>query len=61
MSVEEIKKQIIEKINVLDDEKALQQVLHLLNEEQESTSFIDPTKYIDQIFKENDGLLKRLS
>jgi hypothetical protein len=60
MSVEEMRKEIVDKVKVLDDEKALQEVLKLLNGEQH-TSFIDPMKHLDQIFKENDGLLKRLS
>jgi len=54
-----MKKLIIEKVDHLNDEKALQQVLEVLESAKES--LIDSIKHADQLFDENDGLLKRLS
>lgn len=59
MSIAEMKQAIHEKVDVLD-ENQLQQILKLINEP-EAETLIDPTKYMDQIFRENDGLLKRLA
>ena len=53
---------IVEEVNKLDDEKALYQVLEVLNSKQSiDEKDIDATKYIDKLFKKNDLLLKRLS
>jgi len=60
MSVAEIKKLIIEKVDHLNDERALQQVLDLLHDT-EKKSVIDVTRHAERLFNENDGLLKRLS
>ena len=59
MSVEEMKKQIVEKVNVLNDEKALQEILEVIYTKESAT--IDATRHIDYLFKKHDGLLKRLS
>lgn len=60
MSVAEMKKLIKEKVDHLNDEKALQQVLEVLSTT-EKNEFIDVSKHADQLFSENDNLLKRLS
>jgi hypothetical protein len=59
MSVTEIKRKIHEKIDHLEDEQALQQILALLNNS--APVKIDPTKYMQEFFSENDTVLKRLS
>lgn len=59
MSVAEMKKLIQEKLEHATDEKLLEQLLHLLDEPHPVV--IDATRYMDQLFAENDNLLKRLS
>ena len=61
MSIAEIREQIVEKVNRLDDEKALYEVLQVLNGKHQDDSGIDATKYRDKLFQKHDGLLKRLS
>lgn len=59
MSVTEMKKLIVEKLEQVTDEQLLEQVLQLLNEKAEPA--IDATRYMEQLFAENDNLLKRLA
>lgn len=54
-----MKKQIQEKVEHLDDEKVLEQVLAFLNNAK--PTYIDVTTYKDKIFRENDDLFKRLA
>jgi hypothetical protein len=62
MSVEELKKQIVEKVNVLNDEKALKEILEIINNDRKNApAMIDATKHADYLFSKHDGLLKRLS
>ena len=62
MSVEEMKKQIVEKVNVLNDERALQEILDIINNDKKNVpAIIDSTKHADYLFSKHDGLLKRLS
>ena len=61
MSVAEMKKEIQQKIEHNEDEKLLQQVLELLSTQQQTVKPIDASKHIDRLFRENDGLLKRLA
>lgn len=61
MSNAEMREIIVEKINQLDDEKALQEVMEVLNSKSNDAPAIDATKNIDKLFKKHDGLLKRLS
>lgn len=62
MSVEELKKQIVEKVNVLNDETTLQEILDIINNDKKNEpSLIDVTKHADYLFKKHDGLLRRLS
>ncbi len=61
MSIAEMKEQIVDKVNQLDDEMVLQQVMKVLNVKVESEKKIDATKRIDKLFQKHDGLLKRLS
>jgi len=60
MSVEEMKKQIVEKVEVMD-EKALQQILEIINGTKSEPALIDATKHADYLFKKHDTLLKRLA
>ncbi len=60
MSVAEMKKQIVEKVNDLNDEDALEEVLQVLSKMQNGHG-IDAMKYKIELFKKHDGLLKRLS
>ncbi len=61
MSIEEMREMIVEKINRLDDEKALQEVMEVLNSKSNDAPTIDATKNLDKLFKKHDGLLKKLS
>jgi hypothetical protein len=61
MNISEIKKKIHEKIEHLNDEKALHQVLQLLSSVSSTEKQIDATKHMEKLFSENDNLLKRLS
>ncbi len=61
MTIEEMKELIVEKVNQLENENALHEVLKVLNEKPESKKEIDVTKHIDVLFQKHDGLLKRLS
>ena len=62
MSVEELKKQIVEKVDVLNDEKILQEILDIINNDKKNIPvMIDATKHTDYLFSKHDGLLKRLS
>lgn len=59
MNTADMKKLIQEKLEQTTDEQLLAKVLHLLNEQSSVT--IDATRYMAQLFAENDNLLKRLS
>ena len=61
MTIEEMKELIVEKVNQLENENALHEVLKVLNEKPESKKEIDVIKHIDVLFQKHDGLLKRLS
>jgi len=60
MSVEEMKKQIVEKVEIMD-EKALQEILDIINGKKNEPAMIDATKHADYLFKKHDELLKRLA
>ena len=60
MSVEEMKKQIVEKVEIMD-EKALQDILNIINNKKNEPALIDATKNADYLFNKHDGLLKRLA
>src|SRR6476660_311851 len=57
MSDAEMKKKIHEKMEHLNDEKALHQVLELLNTVSSGEKQIDATKHMEKLFSENDNLL----
>jgi len=59
MNAADMKKLIQEKLEHTTDEKLLEQILHILNTQPPLT--IDATRYMAQLFAENDNLLKRLS
>lgn len=54
-----MKKLITEKLEQATNEQLLEQVLQLLSEN--AGSAIDATRYMEQLFAENDNLLKRLA
>ena len=57
MSAAEMKKKIQEKVEQINDEKTLEQLLELLSVDKP----IDATRFKEKLFSENDGLLKRLA
>ena len=61
MSVKELKQAIVQKVELIDNEKALKEILALLNSAPTEEKKIDATKHMEQLFSENDGLLKRLA
>lgn len=60
MSVAEMKQEIHQRVDQYEDENILQQVLNMLVTSN-SGKKIDASKHIQQLFAENDGLLKRLA
>lgn len=56
-----MKQTIVAKLDKINDEKALQQVIDILSEKDKQGGYIDILKYKDYIFEKHDGLLKRLS
>ena len=61
MSVVEMKREIHYRVDYFEDEKLLTQVLEMLKSPSNYTKEIDATKYMEKLFAENDGLLKRLA
>lgn len=62
MGVDAIKKVIHDKVDRINNLYLLEEILGILDSEQEMmVNEVDPTKYIDRLFAENDNLLKRLS
>ena len=60
MNVEEMKKQIVDKVEIMDEE-ALQEILNIINGNKSEPALIDATKKADYLFNKHDGLLKRLA
>ena len=60
MSVEEMKKEIISKVEIMD-EKVLIEVLEIINSKKNEPAMIDAAKHADYLFNKHDGLLKCLA
>ena len=60
-SIQDLKNDILKKVDAIDDKETLKQVLAVLKQTEEIK--LDPKfeKVFDRIIKENDGLFKRLA
>jgi|GEM_PF-4606040 len=61
MSTQELREQLLKKINLVEDQNILKQALSVLNNEGKKQSYIPISKHVDTILREDDSLLRRLA